>query len=172
MRGRLALMHIAIGAAIGGSFAGQSHAQDRDTNALRAALVFNIIRFIDLPPRPHGGPLLLCIDKGDQNGAALMTLNGQHIADQTISVRPVNEGAVADCNFRYLGNAAAADIAHAQQPGLLLIGEGPHFINDGGMVGLVQTGKQIRFEINVAVARRCRVNISSQLLRLASRVQQ
>jgi hypothetical protein len=53
----------------------------------------------------------------------------------------------------------------------LLVGDGPGFINGGGMIGLVRFGNQIRFEINARAARQSGVSISSKLMRLAARVQ-
>jgi len=149
-----------------------ARAQDRDPGALRVALVLNIMRFVDFTPRAGNSPLILCVERSDPAGSGFMALNGQRVGGQAITVRPIADGAPADCDVLYLGQAAAPSIAKAQQPGLLLIGDGPDFIGNGGMIGLVQTGKQIRFEINARAARRAHLNISSQLLRLASRVQQ
>ncbi|WP_232492643.1 YfiR family protein [Novosphingobium kaempferiae] len=151
---------------------GIAEAQMRDADALRAALVFNIIRFVDFPDAGSSGTLILCVVREATNGAALASLRGQRVGSQIITVRAAPESPAGSCNVLYMGAANAADITRTQGPGMLLIGEGANFIGSGGTVGLVQTGRQIRFEINMRAARRANVVISSQLLRLASRVQQ
>jgi hypothetical protein len=172
MRGRPIHLHRALFVLLSLLLAMPARGQDRDVNALRVALVLNIIRFVDFPPKTHDAPLLLCVERNDPNSAGLMALNGLHVGRQAIAVHPVAEDNFTNCDVAYLGKTTPPVIAKAQQPGQLLIGEGSRFISDGGMVGLVQTGTQIRFEINARVARNAHVNISSQLLRLASRVQQ
>lgn len=151
---------------------GIAEAQLRDADALRAALVFNIIRFVDFPDAQGRGTIILCVVREATGSTALASLKGQRVGTQTIAVRSATDATTGGCNVLYLGAANAADIARMQGPGILTIGEGSGFIGLGGTVGLVQTGRQIRFEINMRAARRARIVISSQLLRLASRVQQ
>lgn len=151
---------------------GIAEAQIRDADALRAAIVFNIIRFVDFPDTAGRSNIILCVFREATNGASLTTLRGQRVGAQIIAVRSTTDVTTASCDVLYLGEASAADIARMQGPGILLIGEGAGFIGSGGTVGLVRTGRQIRFEINMRAARRAGVVISSQLLRLASRVQQ
>lgn len=149
-----------------------ARAQNDNVDALRAALVFNIIRFVDFGARPQ--PLILCIRRGDRAGSTLADLNGRPVGDRTILFRVIAEIAMAGgCDIFYLGEAASLPLlARLQQTGLLLIGEGRDFVDQGGTIGLVRTGKQIRFEINARAARQSRIAISSKLMRLAARVQQ
>lgn len=172
MRGLCFALRCAATVALFMANEGIAEAQMRDADALRAALVFNIIRFVDFPDAGSSGTIILCVVREAANGAALATLRGQRVGNQTISVRSAPESPASSCNVVYLGAAGDADIARMQGPGILLIGEGSDFVGSGGTVGLVQTGRQIRFEINMRAARRARIVISSQLLRLASRVQQ
>jgi hypothetical protein len=53
--------------------------------------------------------------------------------------------------------------------GILTVGDVPTFLESGGMVNLLIVEKKVRFEINLAAARRARLAIRSGLLRLAVR---
>jgi hypothetical protein len=52
----------------------------------------------------------------------------------------------------------------------LTVGDYPEFLNEGGVVYLRMVGGRVRFEVNVAAARRSGLHLSSQLLRLAMAV--
>ena len=41
------------------------------------------------------------------------------------------------------------------------------FADAGGMIGLVEAGQRVQFEVSIASAQRANVRVSSQLLRLA-----
>ena len=54
--------------------------------------------------------------------------------------------------------------------GVLVIGETPGLLENGGIINFVTEQKKVRFEINAAVAERNGIKIRSQLLKLAKRV--
>jgi hypothetical protein len=53
---------------------------------------------------------------------------------------------------------------------VLTVGETKDFAAKGGVIGFVVEKKKVRFEINLAAAKRAKLKISSKLLRLAKRV--
>lgn len=54
--------------------------------------------------------------------------------------------------------------------GILLVGEIPGFLENGGTINFVMEDKKVRFEVNTTVADRNALKIKSQLLKLAKRV--
>jgi len=56
-----------------------------------------------------------------------------------------------------------------QKAGILLVGDTASFLEAGGTINLVIEEKKVRFEINLAAARRAQLQIRSSLLRLAIR---
>lgn len=147
-----------------------TQAQSAANAQLKTAIIFNIIRFVDFGE--GGSTLSLCAARGVAGAQDLATLNGQRIRNRTIVHRSVDPASTGGCDVVYLGAASSTDIARARQHGTLLIGDSPSFINSGGTVGLVRTGSQIRFEVSTRAARASGITISSNLLRLAARVQQ
>lgn len=61
-------------------------------------------------------------------------------------------------------------LPHLQKDGILLVGDTPGFLEGGGTINLRIEEQKVRFEINLAAARRARVEIRSSLLRLAARI--
>jgi hypothetical protein len=53
---------------------------------------------------------------------------------------------------------------------VLTVADAPEFGQAGGMIQLVVEESKVRFDINLAVAKRSRLRISAQLLHLARRV--
>lgn len=144
-------------------------AQATSPNELKAAITFNILRYIDFPSA--SGPLRLCVKRGADGAQELAALGGQRIGARTIVIRGIDAGGNGDCDVVFLGQASASEISAALQRGTIVMGDGPRFVGSGGTVGLIRTGNQIRFEINLRAARETGITISSRLLRLASRVQ-
>lgn len=150
-----------------------AHAQSSQSGELKAAIIYNILRFVEFPPGSVGNSLQLCVKRGVAGGDQLSLLQGKSAGVRRISVRSIDSGRGADnCNVVYLGRADASEIARSRGVGVLTIGDGAGFLKSGGTVGLVTTGKQTRFEVSMSAAKQSGLSISSKLLRLASRVVQ
>ena len=144
-------------------------AQSSDPNQLRAAIVFNVLRFIEFPASKDG-TLEFCIAPGTDEAAALRSFSGRRAGSRLVAVRTLRSGSYAGCDVVYLGSSDRNEIERASARGRLLIGNGRNFIDNGGTVGLVQSGGQVRFQLNLRAASESQLAISSRLIRLASRV--
>ena len=58
----------------------------------------------------------------------------------------------------------------AQRSGALVIGETASFVDKGGMISLLIKDKRLKFEANTVSAKKAKISISSQILRMATRV--
>jgi hypothetical protein len=66
-----------------------------------------------------------------------------------------------------LGFTPAQLAALAEKQPLLLVGESAGFATSGGMIGFVQRGENLRFQVNLASAQRAGLKLSSRLSGLA-----
>lgn len=139
-------------------------------SALKAAIILNVIRFVDFDVSEASEPLFLCIHRASSAARALAALEGQRIGARAIATRDLAPSKLGECDIVYLGAGNAASVGRMRRVGMLLIGDGPEFIEAGGTIGLVGAGKQMRFEANARAAREARIKLSSKLLRLATRV--
>jgi len=146
---------------------GVAVAQERGD--VKAAIVYNILRFVSFPgSKPT---LTVCARRQDNLTEGLKGLQGRAVATRKIDVVVYDrlDQASADCDVIYVGSASARSV-QAPTRGQILIGEHPAFIEQGGTVGLVNFGSQVRFTINARAARNAEVRFSSQLMQLAARV--
>ncbi|NBC37116.1 DUF4154 domain-containing protein [Novosphingobium sp. FSY-8] len=137
-------------------------------NGVKAAMIYNILRFMTLPDaRPR---VRLCVRRADELAPDLLSLNGEPVGAGQLEVVPLaNLTDARGCDALYVGNAPITS-APAPGRGQVLIGDGGHFAEDGGTVGLISFGGQTRFAINARVAAHSGVRISSQVMRLAARI--
>lgn len=144
-------------------------AQSSDPDRLRAAIVFNVLRFVEFPSST-GETIDFCVASDYRAGRAFRSFSGRRAGDRTVSVRTVNSGSYSGCEVVYLSSSNRQQISRASARGRVVMGDGRSFIDNGGTVGLVQTGNQVRFQINLRTASANEVTFSSRLIRLASRV--
>jgi len=144
-------------------------AQGNDPDRLKAAIVFNVLRFVELPDGGRG-PLVFCVSGNERAADRFRAFSGRTAGSRTVSMRSVRANNFSGCDVVYLGSASASTVANASARGRLLVGEGRRFIDNGGSVGLVQMGSQVRFEVNLDAAQDAGVRMSSKLVRLAARV--
>lgn len=144
-----------------------AHAQ---SNAgVKAALVYNIIRFISFPGNPSR--IRVCTIAGDSISGSLRALSGRTVGSSRLEVVMVGSPRDAGpaCDVVYLESAPPSALGSIPR-GQVVIGEGANFAERGGTVGLLNFGGQIRFAINNRVARNSGVQFSAQLMQLAAKV--
>ncbi len=144
---------------------------------LKAALIYKISKFVRWPPAGEKGastPFRLCVVGRDYFGPAIDGLEGQAVQGQTIEVsRPsAGELASASCQVVFisrseLGNFAALLKSTEGQP-VLTISDIAGFAARGGTVEFATRGKKLGFRINPEAGRRAGLELSAQLLQLAT----
>jgi hypothetical protein len=150
---------------------------------VKAAFLYNFAKFIEWPPKAFAAddaPLVFCVlgenPFQDKLGRVVndRTANGRRIA-----VRPMPPGAPTDgCHLVFVAAAEDERVArlvqtlHSTDGGpVLTVGESDHFAGAGGMIRLVIDEGRVRFDINVAAAEQAGLKLSSQLLKLARKVE-
>jgi hypothetical protein len=157
--------------------AGDAQAQDRSAHSdeFKAAIILNLARFASWPPPRFldaAQPVVLCVDPNDRLAGALGRLQGQPVGARTLQVR-LTPRLGPGCHMALVpvARSSAEELLALRKQGVLTVGEAPGFARSGA-VGLVQVGRQVRFEINAAASREAGVGLSSQLMRLAVAVRQ
>ena len=144
-------------------------AKSSDVDQLRAAIVFNVLRFIEFVPEQRG-TIDFCVAPDADGYEAFRSFSGRRAGSRIVSVRTARDGSYSGCDVVYLDSGGRDQIQRASARGRLVIGGGRRFIDNGGTVGLVQSGGQVRFQLNLVAASNSQLTISSRLIRLASKV--
>jgi hypothetical protein len=142
---------------------------------IKSAFIYNFTKFVEWPEAALGSPAqpIVIGVLGEQalaQGLAAVVA-GRNVNGRTIEVRPVRT--VTEARATQLLFVSAAEEARyvamraelADSP-VLTVGESPSF-SVTGAIGFVQEGEKLRFEINIGIAERSHLKISSQLQKLA-----
>jgi hypothetical protein len=143
---------------------------------VEAAYLANFAKFVDWPARAGSSaidPFNVCV-LGQDPFAALLdgALKGEAINGAPMAARRVAAAEDAG-NCRVLFVSASKDaqlkeiLAALGTSGTLTVSDMAGFTRRGGMIQFVLDGDRVRFEINIAAAKRAGLNLSSQLLKLA-----
>ncbi len=143
-----------------------------DEAQVKAAFVFNVMRYVDWPEGalPPGSPLTVCRVGAEELSRALSMLEGRQVGGREIRLRTVDNDP-AGCQVLVLPEGAGRSLlARVQGRPVLTVGEGWDFLEDSGMVAMVVVDGKLAFGANLEEARRANLRLSAQLLKLARRV--
>jgi hypothetical protein len=155
-----------------------AQADRASAEAVKTGFVYNFAKFTEWPAGDDDtAALRLCAPGAQPLDGRLAQLHGRSLQNRTISVHTgVRAAQWKDCHVLFVsaGDAHQLDalLRHTANAPVLTIGDLPGFAQAGGMIGLQEEDKRIRFEINLAAAQRAGLRLSSQMLKLASRVLQ
>ncbi len=160
--------------------AGLRLADAQDGQSLKAAIVVNMLQFVQWPDEADkaGRPLTLCADRAGALWDQLLPLQGRAArATRPLEVRslPSNAEGLRQCDVWVVeqdaGTKSLRPNAAVGQP-ILLIGERERSDDGVLVVALHWRGERLAFDIDLQAARRNGLQVSSKLLRLAARVQE
>lgn len=153
---------------------GAPAAQEVTGPALRAAFLFNFVKFTTWPADalPDGAPLQMCVMNAPAIGNALVqAVQGRTVAGHAIRVaEPDDVSALRACHVLFVSGTRAAAfkaVAAVRDAPVLTVSDLPAFTTDGGIAQFhVQQG-QLRFVFALEAIRAARLQVSSKLLALS-----
>lgn len=157
------------------AFAGRARAQAPDEALVKAAFVYNFLKFVDWPaaafPKLDDPLVVAIVGDGATADAVERSLATRQVGDRRIVIRRqkwnqslagVHAVFVSEDDSKKLRQVLDA----AADSGVLSIGEGEDFASRGGVIGLLMEGLRVRFDIDTGVADAARLRVSSKLLAL------
>jgi hypothetical protein len=145
---------------------------------LKAAFLFNFVRFVEWPTNAFASdsvPITIGVIGSDKFATELTTLlKDKKAHNHPLNVKKLSAPAdAANCQVVFVADGEsrrASQIVDATKAKpILLVGEADDFLDNGGMINIVQDERQKRllFDINPQSAEKANLIISSHLLRLA-----
>lgn len=142
---------------------------------IRLGFLLNFSRFTDWPESVLAAdtPLRICLLRGDPEMVQEMSmLTRQQVQGRPVVTRLVVRPAeVAGCHVLYLPADAAEPLEpylrQAEEASTLTVSDQPDFVDNGGAIALVVAGGRYRFDVNLQAAKRAKLRLASQLLKLA-----
>jgi hypothetical protein len=145
---------------------------------VKAAFLFNFAKFVDWPEAAlaRDSSVNVCVLGDDPFGPVLnRTVEGKTVHDRPIRVARVSDLAeVFECHVLFISGSHRRELPRLLPTlsglSILTVGEMAGFAQSGGMIAFTTDEDRVRFEINNEAAERAGLRISSQLLKLATRV--
>jgi hypothetical protein len=156
--------------------ASTARAQDVSGPSLRAAFIYTFARFTTWPsdvPPPTGTFTACVLGDGPVRDALERSVKGRQIAGRGISVSQVALGGkLRSCDLLYVSGVTpvqvAAIMAEVGGAAVLTISDVDDFAQQGGIAQMFVENGKIRFDLNLEVAKRSRLQLSSKLVVLAA----
>lgn len=145
---------------------------------VKAAFLFNFVRFVGWPPERApalGQPYVLCtLDSAEFAAVLAETVNGKQVDGHGLQVLALRSGdALGACHVAYVaGNDPAVvdtQLRGAGGLGVLTVHEASAAVPSGVLRFFIDD-RRVRFEVNGAAAERQRLQLSSRLLGVATRL--
>ena len=138
---------------------------------VKAAFLFNFLKFVQWPPTTADSPWVIGILGYDPFGGVLeQTVRGKIVNGRPVEIRRFARAAdVKECNILFIGRADFERTPAQplfQQTGLLTVGESPGFLKSGGVINFYLQENRVHFEIQPSAAHSSGLHVSAQLLKL------
>ncbi len=146
--------------------------------SLKAAYLYQLSKFINWPqmdPMQHK-PLHLCAFASDPFRGALQKIHLRKVQGREIQVNYVTKGtSLSSCNILFIHDKISNNFIKKQydmlsKNNVLTIGEKTGFAKKGGIIGFTLKNKRIGVEINIQAAKDANIEVSANLIEIASKV--
>jgi hypothetical protein len=153
--------------------------QSRPTESqVKAAYLYNFGKFVTWPDTGSGsaGSFEICILGKDPFGVVLdSTVSGGSIGDRKVTARKI--ASLQDsghCRILFISSSEQgrlrAILTAAKASNQLTVSDIPDFAEKGGMIQFVPQENKIRFEVNLPATEEAGLMLSSELLKVATKV--
>ncbi len=150
-------------------------AQDLTAAQLKAAFIYNFIKFTEWPAGPTvSDPFVICVIGDAAVGDALkMVVDGREIDGRRMVTLPTLSRPTPACRVLYVSGGTLDEVARAiaglQDSPVLTISDVGGFTQAGGMAQFLFDRGRLRFTIQASSVRRSGLKMSSKLLILGQR---
>jgi hypothetical protein len=173
----LLLMGLSAAFSLAGDAVPESQPERPTEFQVKAAYVYNFGKFVRWPAKSPSNvnSFDICVLGKDPFGRVLdATVSGETIDGKKVSVNRVSRDQISHCRVLFVGdseqNRLVAILAAARTSGVLTVSDMPRFAERGGMIGFVNQQDRIRFEVNRTAVEGAGLMLSSELLKVATRV--
>jgi hypothetical protein len=131
---------------------------------VKAAFLFNFLKFVDWPGAQDGPWVIGVVASNSFAGILEDTVRGKTVKGSPVVVKRLPGLAAArGCHIVFVPTPIPA---FTPPPGVLTVGDDPHFLAAGGIVGFYLEDGKVRFEIQPDAAKAVGLRVSAQLLTL------
>jgi len=139
---------------------------------VKAAFLFNFAKFVKWPER-SAPSITVCVLAEDAVERTIeKTIGGKTLRDKPVVVKRPADLEDHDCQILFISDSRRTELARILRSmngaSVLTVGETDAFAERGGIINFRTENDRVRFEINPEAAQNAGLEISSQLLKLAT----
>ncbi len=144
---------------------------------VKAAWLYQFAKFIEWPEIP-GDEITIGILGDEPFAGALDTIRNKTVKGKPLEIRlnPSTRVELADLQILFVGSNRAGELEAARAQlrcwSVLIVTDTPGLLEQGGMINFVRVGFKQKFEINLDALATAQLQISPQLLKVATRVKE
>jgi hypothetical protein len=141
---------------------------------LKAAMLLNFGRFTVYPEERQSGPFRICLLGESPFGKAVDTIVGKQVRKQVVEVSSFEQYSpdLMNCHVIYISSSIEERyqdyLEELRVQPVLTVSQIPSFADEFGIIQMVDSGRVVKFRINIERAKIHGLSISSRLLRIAS----
>lgn len=148
-----------------------AQAEIDNSPAIKTGFLYNFFKFLEWPN--PGDSYRLCATSNTGLESFLITLDAKLVNNKPIKVfTNVENQALKNCDLVFIGPNENAVEINAILRGLpiVTVSDNQDFIEQGGMIELLEIENRLAFELNMDTAKTAGIHISAQMLKLAKNV--
>ncbi len=161
-------------------FISSDNVSARSESEIKAAYLYNFIKFVTWPDEPTDTNINICIYGKNPFGAYTTKLNSLKARKRAIKVNyiehTIEHTRPSNCQILFISGIeetlSEELLKNLHEKPVLTISDIVGFTEFGGIIGFFKSGNIIRFNVNLKQARLAKLNISAKLLKLANKVTQ
>ncbi|MBB5017333.1 hypothetical protein HNQ59_000597 [Chitinivorax tropicus] len=143
-----------------------------DEHSLKVAYLYNFIQFTQWPTMPADQAFQLCVLGSTPLDTALDGLEGKQVLNgMRIKVRHILPKDVDTCHALYVDDSqrklAEQVLTRLSNAPVLTVTDADGLADRGAMIEIRKRDLKLGFEVNLAQAKRAKLNFSSRMLKLA-----
>ncbi len=158
----------------GGVLTSQVRAQAIDEYQVKAAFLYNFVKFVEWPADAFpndGAPIIIGLVGNDPFGSKIdQMINGRFANGRRLVLKRFPDlRTLAYCHIVFICSSEKNNLRQllsATGAGVLTVSETDRFTQMGGMINFTIVDSKVRFEINQGAAERAGLKISAKLLSL------
>lgn len=151
------------------------HAEALPEYTVKAAYLYNFALLTDWPPKESSNTINMCLYRNHDYGAALEKLRSKNVNNRAIQVIYITEPEeTRQCHMLVIGTLERYPMrqlmdAIADLP-ILTITDNAQLAESDMMIRILTENQHMIFQVNLGLAKRANINLSSRLLRVANKV--
>jgi hypothetical protein len=140
---------------------------------VKAAFLYNFIKFVEWPVFPGRQTVALCVLGNDPfDGELARAVDGKNLDGRPLTIRRISDAKAAQsCHVLFVSGSEAGRASEIVKIvgswSVLTVSDSEQLWAHGVMIDFLMDGQKVRFRINRVAAERASLKISSKLLQLS-----